>query len=503
MSSRYSAAEEVPPNAGPLVESLRDFGYTLPSALADLIDNSITAGARNIQVTIDTGGRNPHIAVTDDGRGMSLKTLIEAMRMGCHGPLGERNSDDLGRFGLGLKTASLSQGRRLTVITQMRQRGGVTVRQWDIPYILKTGKWQLLKDLTPIASLYVEQIKGRHSGTAVVIEDLDRPSFLQVSPGELQEHLGQMLETVRQHLSMVFHRFIEDGLIIKLGPTALRSWDPFLKGRSAELPREQLCSGEITITPYVLPHHSKLSDEEHGQAAGPNGWNAHQGFYIYRARRLIVPGTWLNLHFRKEEHFKLARIQVDLSNSMDAAWHLNVMKSHVAAPAFLRDDFKRIAGDVRRQAAEVYRHRGERQAPSDPPPQRFVWKRLGSRTGVRYRLDRTHPVLQSLVHSGCDHDSLLEQVLQLIERTVPIASMLQEPARALDGSVDTEIPDNLERYVSLVIHAEQFLIHAGIPPVEARKKVLAAEPFARLRDSLIPRLDQNIRNQNRSRRHTR
>jgi histidine kinase/DNA gyrase B/HSP90-like ATPase len=503
MSKKYHPAEEVPPNAGPLVESLRDFGYTLPSALADLIDNSITAGSRHIYVIIETSGSGPHIAVTDNGRGMDVKTLVEAMRMGCQGPLSERDYNDLGRFGLGLKTAALSQGRRVTVITRKRQASEVIVRRWDIPHILQTGKWQLLKDLTPIASQYAEQIKKRSSGTAVVIEDLDRPSFLRVAPDELQDHLGRMLEAVRQHLSMVFHRFIEDGLIIKLGSTPLQQWDPFLKGKSTELPCERLHSGEIIVTPYVLPHHSKLSDEAHEQAAGPNGWNAHQGFYIYRARRLIVPGTWLNLHFRKEEHYKLARIQVDLSNSMDAAWHLNVMKSHVAAPAFLRDDFKRIAGDVRRQAAEVYRHRGERQAPSDSPPQRFVWKRVSNRTGVRYRIDRTHPVLQSLVHSGCEHDSILEQVLQLIERTLPIASMLQDPARALDGGVDTEIPENLEQYVSLVIHAEQFLIRAGIPPADARNKVLAAEPFARFRDSLIPRLNQHLRIHNPSRRRTR
>jgi len=240
----------------------------------------------------------------------------------------------------------------------------------------------------------------------------------------------------------------------------------------------------------VLPHHTRLTDEQHEAAAGPNGWNEHQGFYIYRCRRLIVPGNWLNLNLRKEEHFKLARIQVDLPNSMDSDWHLNVMKSHVAAPAYLREDFKRIARDVRRQAADVYRFRGERQTPPEATPERFVWRRDSSRAGVRYRVDRTHPVIRALLHSGCEHEKLLERTIQLIEQTVPVASMLQEPARSLDGTVAADAPEDIAAFAAMVAHAEQFLIRAGIPPSDARSQVLCAEPFVRFRDAIVLYFDQ-------------
>jgi hypothetical protein len=241
----------------------------------------------------------------------------------------------------------------------------------------------------------------------------------------------------------------------------------------------------IEIVPYVLPHHSHLSDDEHDDAAGPNGWNAHQGFYIYRCQRLIVAGTWLNLNLRKEEHFKLARIQVDLPNNMDAEWQLNVTKSHVSAPASLRDEFARVARNVRSQASEVYRFRGERHAPESAPPQRFLWKRQVSEGAVRYRIDRTHPVVQTLLHGGCEHARLLAEILELIERTVPVATMLQDPVKSVEGAA-LEIDQIVaERFVDLMLHAERFLVSTGKAPADARKVVLAAEPFVRFRDLLL------------------
>ena len=493
----FVPAEEVNPDPRQMVESLRDFGYTLPSALADLIDNSLTAGAKHIEVVIDAGAgpSSAFVAVLDDGTGMDKQTLVEAMRMGTTGPLALRPETDLGRFGLGLKTASLSQGRCLTVATRtLRDRGPVT-RRWDISHIQKTGRWQLLENPTSAAEEFVGKLASMSSGTAVVVEELDRATFLKVSPHQVDEHLGQALQAIREHLAMVFHRFIEDGIEIKLGATALMPWDPFLRGKSGQLPEERLIlDGQgIMVVPFVLPHHSKLTDEEHTRAAGPRGWNEHQGFYIYRCRRLIVPGTWLNLGLRKEEHFKLARIRVDLPNSVDTQWQLNVMKSHVAAPAVLRDDFRRIASEVRRDASMVYRFRGEKVAPTHAPPERFVWKREEGRTGVRYGIDRTHPVVQALLHGGCDHGRTLGQVLELVERTLPIASILQDPPRALDGSVEAELPGKLDQYAEMVVHAEQFLIRAGRAPAEAREIVLLAEPFVRFREELRHRLENGPR----------
>lgn len=483
--------EEVVPNPGDLVESLRDFGYTLPSALADLVDNSLAAGARTVTVSIEAQSSGPHIAVLDDGSGMDQATLVEAMRMGTKGPLMTRSREDLGRFGLGLKTASLSQGRNVTVITKTPGSEPVA-RRWDIEHVRHTQRWELLSDLTPVAAPFADTLFGMRSGTAVVIENLDRATYLKVASGEVRPHFGRTLDIVQRHLAMVFHRFIEEGVVIRLGVTPLPAWDPFLRKQATKLSTERFSflNHLIDIVPYILPHHGHLTDAEHDAAAGPNGWNAHQGFYLYRCRRLIVPGSWLNLNLRKEEHFKLARIQVDLPNSLDAEWHLNVTKSHVAAPAALRDEFARVARNVRSQAAAVYRFRGEQHAPAEAPPHRFVWKRHETKGTVRYRIDRTHPVVQALLHGGCAHSRLLGEILELVERTVPVATMLQDPVKAVDGVADEIDERHAAKFLDMILQAEGFLVSAGKTPKEARQIVLGAEPFVQFREVLSQMLDQ-------------
>jgi hypothetical protein len=470
---------------------LRDFGYTLPSALADLIDNSIAAQAKTVWVTVEPATAEPRIAVVDNGLGMTEERLVEAMRMGTLGPLSARSTTDLGRFGLGMKTASLSQGRCVTVISKRGRT--TTVRRWDLDHVRRTQEWRLLPTPGRAATDYCRQVEKLQHGTAIVIEQLDRASFMRVDPASRGTHLASALESVRDHLGMVFHRFIEeDGLEIRLGEGTIRAWDPYLIGLSTRLASEKLRlpshRGEFEVAPFILPHHSRLTDDLYEQGAGPLGWNAHQGFYIYRCRRLIVPGTWLNLNLKREEEYKLARIRVDLPNTMDQEWQLNVMKSHVSAPASLRDDFRRIASDVRRQASDVYRVRGERQVPAGSRQEQFVWRRESVRTGVRYRVDRTHPVMRALLHAGCTHEAILQSALTLIEHTLPIAAILQEPRRAIDGSAGTDAPLAIDLLVDMMLHAEQFFIRTGKSTTESRNLVLLSEPFVRFRDAIVERL---------------
>lgn len=483
-------AETIAPNPADLVESLRDFGYTLPTAIADLIDNSITAQASQVHVTVEPSSPGAHISVLDDGSGMSLHRLVEAMRMGTAGPLSTRTGHDLGRFGLGLKTASLSIGRCLTVITKCEGDAEPAVRRWDVEHIRATGSWTLLAEPTAVAKSYIQRIASRPSGTAIIIEDLDRASFLHVSENVKDTHLADALKELSAHLGMVFHRFIEDGLTIKLGATAVKAWDPFLLSKSFHLPTDPVryLSSDIPVTPFVLPHQSQLTDVEFEAASGVNGWNAHQGFYIYRCKRLIVPGTWLNLGLKKDEHFKLARIRVDLPNTLDAEWKLNVMKSHVAAPPALRDTFARIARHVRHNASNVYRHRGEREVTVEGDPPRGLWKRLDSKRKVRFRLDRTHPLLYALLNAGGPGSRLFSDAVSLIEQSLPIDSILQVPSRSLEGTVLPEDAVSIEGLVEIARATEQFYIRTGYSLEDARNRVLSVDPLVRHREEILARL---------------
>jgi hypothetical protein len=129
------------PGAAALMEGIRDFGYWLGAALADVIDNSITKHASVIEVETDMFDASPSIIITDNGVGMSETDLRAAMVLGSQDPRAHRDATDLGRFGLGLKTASFSQCRRLTVATKANKT--TSAARWDLDLVTRTDEWLL------------------------------------------------------------------------------------------------------------------------------------------------------------------------------------------------------------------------------------------------------------------------------------------------------------------------------------------------------------------------
>ncbi len=126
-----TAAIEVIPSARRLIKSLRDLGYDFRHAVADLIDNSIAARATIVTVEMRFNGEDSWLRIADNGVGMNGSTITEAMRFGTER---DYEADELGKFGLGLKTASLSQCSRLTVASRVdRSAKRIEVRQWDWP----------------------------------------------------------------------------------------------------------------------------------------------------------------------------------------------------------------------------------------------------------------------------------------------------------------------------------------------------------------------------------
>lgn len=482
------SGEIVPPNPSRLIESIRGFGYSLPWALADLIDNSLTAAATNVAVEIDLLAEVPHVAVIDDGCGMSKADLVEAMRMGAMCERASVPGVDLGRFGLGLKSASLSQGKSLTVISRTATCATPSIRRWSLDHVAQTGTWELLTTPGTMAAAYLTRFAdtGCH-GTAVIIEDLDRLGLSEAAADSQARHSGVLLERVRQHLEMTFHRFITDrGIVLRLGTSTLSPWDPFLRQHSDLQPIERFQSGDaaVIVQPFLLPHHSRVDADVYERAAGPNGWLRHQGFYIYRCGRLIVPGSWLGLGFRQTDQTRLARIRVDLPNTIDDMWQLNVMKSRVTVPPAMRDDFRRIADDLCRSARRVYGYRGERSAPAPESPRRSVWRRRAVRGSVAYSVDRTHPVVAAILSSQHSDPRIVEQALRVIERAIPVAAILQESQASLDGAAADINDDDVQVLSELADFSIQHYVRCGLSRTEARERVLSSSPFCDYR-SLI------------------
>ena len=466
---------------------MRGIGYTLASAIADLVDNSLTAEASEIDVQLELTHETPHLVIRDNGRGMSSSTLIDAMRMGTTGPDEKRTADDLGRFGLGMKTATLSQGRVVSVMSRTAEDAQPSVRRWDLDHVRRTSQWQLLGDPGPAAERWLDWLQGQKHGTVIVIEALDRCELPVGTVSRRNQLLARTMKQVRQHLSVAFHRFIEeDGVCIRFGQSPIRPWDPFMVGISTLKPQETLVldGTKIPVQPYVLPHHSRVSEERWEDASGPQGWMKHQGFYIYRCRRLIVPGTWLRLVKGKQEQTKLARIRIDLPNTMDTQWQLNVMKVQVRVPPTLTYHLKRIGEETCGDVKRVYGLRGEKAASSRQgagiTP---MWVREEENRRIRYRLNRRTPLLQALLDgSSVDREALLS-LMKIIEATIPVAAIVQDPAKNLDSAVTLSDDEILGLYEA-ASYARNHYVKGGIDPKRAWNQVLASPGFSEYREQL-------------------
>lgn len=474
--------EIVEPDPGALIESLRSFGYSLETAIADLVDNSITAGARNIAVGFEWAGSESWITIVDDGSGINSDRLNDVMRPGSTNPLDDRQPDDLGRFGLGLKTASFSQARSLTVLTRTGP-GPPACRRWDLDHVGRTRQWQLLMDPRPESEERLAPIDQVTTGTLVLWENIDRvvaPDAADSDP----RHFWDAAARVENHLAAVFHRFLGKKLQIRLNGKSVEPWDPFCTGHAATqlLPEERLpCrDSSVLVQPYVLPHHSRFEDKRaHQHAGGIKGWNAQQGFYLYRGDRLILSGGWIIGGFKPEEHYKLARIAIDIDQTMDADWDLDVRKSRARPPAGLIDDLIRLARATRSRASEVYRHRGTKLAKL--PGSKVIeptWKARKQGGAFRYTINRKHPLVLQAEKDDVDRRTSVRALIDLIERSLPVERIAYDAYRDGEsiGNPESETPSG-----DLLNAARAFLdklVEGGTPIAEAKAALLAVEPFS-------------------------
>lgn len=414
----------LPPSAASLTASLRDLGYSLETAVADLIDNSISADATDIQIFCDISRSAPVLVIADNGRGMSEDEVIAAMRHGATDPRRERGPKDLGRFGLGLKTASFSQCRRLTVVSVVKgERAGA---EWNLARVEEDDDWFIsVLEQDEIAEQPFFETLG-DAGALVIWRDLDR-LFEDETGQKRDEIVNEKLAVVERHLSLVFHRFLAGEvkgrrkLSIRINGHPVAAFDPFCRKNEATqmLREEKVWIGEVPVVmqPYILPHHSRLTASEYDYYQDRSDFISNQGAYVYRNGRLMAWGDWFRL-VPKGEATKLARVQIDFPNSLDEAWTIDIKKSRARPPHAVRERLRQIISQITARSVTVHRGRGQKLFQESQAP---LWERYADHGGIRFAINAEHPLVASLGArlSPADADSL-RVLLDSIAAALPV-----------------------------------------------------------------------------------
>jgi len=478
---------DMTPSPISLIESLRDIGYSMKTAIADVVDNSITAGASWIHINFSWDNDYPWIAIADNGTGMTPEELIKAMRLGSRSPLEARSTDDLGRFGLGLKTASFSQCRRLTVVC--RHSGTVTGMEWDLDSIVRDTDfgWKLpvmneedLKQDCLLMEIIEEQLTDSR-GTLVLWRKLDR---IDASRDQtvLESKLNSLIAEIRSHIEITFHRYLEsrkpnEKIVICINGDRLEAHNPFNPDAPAtqELPEQRihLDGQHIIVKPYILPHFSKTSKTEYEKYRGEGSYLLNQGFYVYRNKRLIIKGTWFRL-IPKAELTKLIRVRVDIPNSLDHIWKIDVKKSMAVPPVEVRRKLKEVIGKIAERGKIVYKRRGRVLLEEARIP---TWQRSVVKGKIRYSINEDYPLLAQLREKLSGKDKkLLEIYINTLECGFPGDIYFDDFASApekMERIILSE--EKLDRILEVFLESHR---ESGMSIEDSIRLIVSSEPFS-------------------------
>lgn len=470
-----------------MLEALRGLGYSTAAALADIVDNSVSAGAGEVRIDFAWAGPASRISVLDDGRGMDDAELESAMTLGDKSPLDERAHDDLGRFGMGLKTASFSQCRRLTVAS-LREGVPPCCLRWDLDALAARPEdgWLLFEGPATGSEPFLEPLSGRTAGTLVLWEALDRV----VTNGFTVDDFADLIDRVEARLAMVFHRMLQGpspSLRLLLNGCPVEPWDPFMDGHPAKpwespVAKQTTDSGPIEIACHVLPHRDLLTLDEYEKAGGAEGWTAQQGFYVYRNRRLLLVGGWLGLGqgraWNREEAHRLARVRLDIPNTADADWKIDIRKSTARPPVSLRPWLTRLAEDTRDRARRVFAYRGSPGPRSGGAPVEQAWRAEHSRSGMRYRIDGKHPAVAAVLEAAGPLLPLVKAMLRVVEETVPVQRIWldtvenrETPRTGFSGEPTADVVNVLRALYDDMVERR------GMSTESAKQLLMRTEPF--------------------------
>ncbi len=434
--------------------SLRSMGYSFESAVADVVDNSISAHAQNVRILFPTSPMDElALGILDDGDGMTSDVLFEAMRYGCLSAEKERTEEDLGRFGMGMKSASLSQCRRLTVVSyEGKKLNGFT---WDYNHIIETQDW-MIQELNPTeieALPYIQKLKDQESGTIVVWQDFDVLS--NSSGGQVYSTLVDLRSSLESTLALIYHRYLSGvgtfRLHIYINELDIKPLDPFLEQHPKTTIKKEIeldildSSGVermIRIRPFILPFVTELKEKDKQLIGGIENLRAKQGFYVYRNKRLIIWGTWFGMK-QRAELTKNTRIRVDIPNSLDDIWSIDIKKQQATIPKQILHRLKKAVEEALEFSVRQQTYRGRTEKANENID--YIWDRKRGRNNTFfYQINRESKLFQFVREKMSEEDyGYLEMLLTEIENNLPIQTLYVDKSNE-SISIPEETNDRLD-----------------------------------------------------------
>lgn len=454
-------------NISNFIESYRNIGYTIETAIADIIDNSIFAKAKNIQINMlweDFKNDKPVVQIIDDGIGMSNDELIESMRLACKSPSDYRDPTDLGRFGLGLKSASFSQCKVLTVGSK-REELAPCCKQWDVKYICESNQF-LLNDCS-IEESGLEGLIPTPHGTIVQWTEMDNLNIPEELPdGKKEVYWKDIKRRVLNHISMTFGSFMNN-INFFFNENPVKLWDPFLTSNplTSNITDEDIVFADdrvVKIKSYILP--AKLSEEELATLTKDRCLNDLQGFYVYRNNRLIIAGSWLGLKgLPKKEAYRLAHIRLDIDNTMDSLWHIDIKKEVAVCPPELQEKLTSYAKHARTASAKAFSTRKKyiKTQKVIDESKAYIWLSGTKNQRAFFEINRHNPVIESFSSSlNGEQRKEFSSILKFVEKCIPVMSIISTESTNNERFItndtsedisDEEIIDEFEKTVETLV----------------------------------------------------
>lgn len=436
------------PSPNVLMNSMRSIGYSFKTAVADIIDNSISALANEIRIFTPINYNENYVSFVDNGEGMNRDELFNAMKYGSDKE--NYSTQDLGRFGVGLKSASLSQCRKLTVVS--KKDNILSAFVWDLDCVIKNKTRDCLElDQTEIDNLpSINELKKFEHGTLVIRENFD--ILYKKSNGKVLEALSSEVEETEKHLALVFHRFLNSTfkpLKIYINEDLIIGCDPFLENHPKTDSQKpsiiKYHDSEIKIQPYILPHINDLTNEDIQKLGGENSLRNGQGFYVYRNNRLIIFGTWFRLASTSlsSELFKYGRIKVDIPNTLDEERDIDIRKQNASIPKGIQPYLKRIVSNVRTKSKDKNEKRTKLTLERNDDK---IWNKSLSRDQKEiYFINCESKFVKNFIDDFDDNQkSKILRFIEILSASIPYDDIYNSMChRSINKNFDQEVLNNI------------------------------------------------------------